>query len=347
MNNANLEKITRWFLPFDRWLDAVPWGRGHINDTYRVQFEAGGEVCIYLLQRVNHEVFHEPEALMENIRKVAAHLSSGIYPYQVASPVAAPDGTLLKRDEAGNYWRMFPFFDHTYVPEGHVDAATAHAAARAYGTFIRALTDFPADDLTETIPGFHDTDRRWEVYLLVSQADPVGRASTVRPEIAAMLEAKPIFDRISHLKKSGDLPVRVTHNDTKAGNILFEVNTDRVVSVIDWDTVMPGTVLSDFGDMVRTFTPNGYEDAPEETLGLRRNIYQALTDGFLEETAGFLTPAEKDNLLLGGQWMAAEQALRFFTDYLAGDVYYKVDNPDHNLMRTRNQIRLLQLLSEI
>lgn len=338
-----LEALLRRFLPTGRFLNAASCGNGNINDSYRVEVELENGIQSYFLQRLNHQVFRNPEALMENVRKVAGYLGAQSYPYRIAVPITALDGQLLQIDNAGNYWRLFPFFENTYAPEGLSDPDIAYEAARAYGAFARALRDFPAAELAETIPGFHDTDQRWAVFLTVLQENTALRADSVQAEIEAMFALKPVFDQISALKNSGALPLRVTHNDTKAGNVLFDTHSHKAVAVIDWDTIMPGTLLSDFGDMARTFVPNVYEDAPAEQLVLRSTVLDALQKGYLEETADFMQPAEKENLLLGAQWISGEQALRFLTDYLAGDVYYKLKYPEHNLVRVRNQLALAAL----
>lgn len=341
-----LESLSRHFFPFDRWLGATAIGSGNINDTYRIDFEKDGHRESWLLQRLNHLVFQSPEAVMRNTRQVCEHLAGQAYPYRVVAPVAAPDGRFLLTDEAGNYWRIFPFLDNTFTPEDLADADIAYEGARAYGAFARALRDFPATTLAETIPGFHDTDRRWEVFLKVLRDNPARRAAGTQAEIEAMFAAKPVFDNISNLKKSGALPLRVTHNDTKAGNVLFDSDTRKALAVIDLDTVMPGTILSDFGDMVRTFTPDRREDDPA-AVTLRREVLDALERGFLEQTGDFLTPVEKDNLLPGAAWIIGEQALRFLTDWLAGDTYYKIRFPEHNLVRTRNQLALFDELIKV
>jgi Ser/Thr protein kinase RdoA (MazF antagonist) len=338
--------LMQQFVHYDQLESVEMIGNGNINDTYQVNVLQDGERRSLLLQRLNHHVFRQPDEVMNNIRLVADYLSRQPYPYRVAAPVPALDGTLLQQDEAGNYWRVFPFFEHCYVPEGITDPAVAYEAARAYGAFARALRDFPADQLAETIPGFHNTDQRWTYFLEVLAQNPMGRVETTQAEIKAMYEAKPVFDQISELKKSGALPLRVTHNDTKAGNVLMDESTGKAVSVIDWDTVMPGVILSDFGDMVRTFTPSCYEDDPAETLELRSAVLEALQTGFLAETADFITETEQNHLLLGGLWIIGEQALRFLSDYIAGDVYYKIKHPEHNLLRARNQIALFQALSK-
>ena len=337
-----MQDIAQRFFNIDTWLGETPIGSGNINDTYRIDFEQDGMRHTYLLQRLNHVVFRQPEAVMQNICRVTAHLPQAGFAYASPAPIAALDGQFFQKI-GENYWRCFPFLQNTYAPEGQADAKVAYEAARAYGAFARALRDFPANELAETIPGFHDTDRRWEVFLQTLETDPVGRVAAAQAEIQAMFSAKPVFEKVSHLKKSGALPLRVTHNDTKAGNVLFDCQTHRAVAVIDLDTVMPGVILSDFGDMVRTFVPNKKEDDPTK-VAVRPEMLEALTAGFLEETAGFLQDAEKENLLLGGAWITGEQALRFLTDWLAGDVYYKIQYPEHNLVRSQNQLALFDAL---
>ncbi len=331
--------IARQFFYFDRFIGATTIGNGNINDTYRLDFEVTGQSKSVLFQRLNHLVFKQPELVMDNTVRICQYLERQHYPYQIALPLPALDGSFLQKDRMGNYWRAFSFLDNTFAPEGVSDPDIAYEAARAYGAFSRALQAFPANDLVETIPGFHDTDRRWDVFLNTLERDPVRRVAETQPEIEAMFSAKPVFNRISQLKKSGELPLRVSHNDTKAGNVLFDRLTRKAVAVIDLDTVMPGTILSDYGDMVRTFVPDSPEDALTKPV-LRGEMLDALTRGFLEETGDFLTKTESENLKLGAMWMAGEQALRFLTDWLAGDVYFKIASPEHNLLRTRNQLAL-------
>ncbi|MDO8369008.1 MAG: aminoglycoside phosphotransferase family protein [Saprospiraceae bacterium] len=337
--------IARLIFYFDRLLSATPFGSGNINDTYRLDFEIAGTQKTALLQRLNHLVFRQPELVMENTLRVCEHLSKQAYPYQIAMPLPALNGAFLQKDEVGNYWRAFSFIENSFAPEGTSDPQIAFEAARAYGAFARALRDFPAHTLAETIPGFHDTDCRWEVFLKILEEDPVRRAVKTKSEIALMFSAKPVFDKISSLKKSGQLPLRVAHNDTKAGNILFDLITRKALAVIDLDTVMPGTLLSDFGDMVRTFAPDCAEDSTQNPT-LRAEVLDALTRGFLEETEDFLTYTERGNLMLGAAWMAGEQALRFLTDWLAGDVYYKITSAEHNLLRARNQLSLFGTMND-
>jgi Phosphotransferase enzyme family len=356
-----LESIARQFFQIEHWHGAAPIGNGHINDTYRIDFQANGRRQTFVLQRLNHHVFRQPEAVMTNWQAVARHLATADFPLEIPVPVPTLGGQLLhfeteahpsspvplRKESFGHpsFWRVFPFFENTFSPETAATPALAFEAARAYGAFVRALADFPAGSLAEVIPGFHDTEQRWRVFEKTLAENPVNRLENARPEIAEMLAARPIFQKISHLKTSGALPLRVTHNDTKAGNVLLDRDSGRAVAVIDWDTVMPGTVLSDFGDMVRSFAPDRPENDPDTaSLALRHDVMAAMREGFLSETADFLTETERENLDLGGLWIVGEQALRFLTDYLAGDVYYKVTDPALNLTRARNQLALLRKL---
>ncbi|HND88065.1 MAG TPA: aminoglycoside phosphotransferase family protein, partial [Saprospiraceae bacterium] len=338
--------IAGFFFRHTRWLGASPLGDGHINDTYRIDFEENGSAHTFVLQRINTQVFRQPEQVMHNLCAIADHLATQPdYPLAVLSPVATLSHAPWLRLESGDCWRVFPYLADTYAPKTIDTPRQARLAASAYGAFARAMRHFPAQQLAETIPGFHDTDQRWAAFEKVLHKNPAARAAAARTEIAALQAAKPIFDRISQLKRGGDLPVRVTHNDTKAGNILLDSSTHEAVAVIDLDTVMPGTLLSDFGDMVRTFVPDRYEDDPQvDALCLRDDVLKALTEGFLSQTADFLTAAEREHLMLGARWIVGEQALRFLTDYLAGDVYYKISHPQHNLLRARNQLKVLEQL---
>jgi len=337
-------QIAQFFFAFDHFLGLKPIGTGNINDTYRLDFEAAGEQRVALIQRLNHLVFKQPEIVMHNMIQVCQYLEGQDYPYQIARPLPGLDGLFLQKDEAGNYWRAFSFIENSFAPEGTTDPHIAYEAARAYGAFARALRDFPAYTLGETIPGFHDTDRRWEAFLQVLAQDPVGRVAKSQSEIKAMFAAKPVFDKISLLKSSGELPLRIAHNDTKAGNVLFDSSSQKAMAVIDLDTVMPGTLLSDFGDMVRTFVPDCSEDSAQNP-SLRTEVLDALKRGFLEETDRFLTKTERENLMLGAAWMVGEQALRFLTDWLAGDVYYKIASPEHNLVRAQNQLAIFRTMN--
>lgn len=341
MNIELAQSLVTQFFPGAISTPPVPLGEGLINQTWQLETSNGR----WLLQKINTALFRNPEALMDNMAAIARHLvNDAEYPLRVAAPVSTSDGRLFYTDPDGDCWRIFPFFDNTFAPERLPTPEQAYEAAKAYAHFIKALRDFPAETLYEPLPGFHDTVARYAQFRTVLENDPVGRLASVGEEVEAVLAAEKYALEVHYLIHSGQLPVRVTHNDTKAGNVLLDTTTHRAVSVIDWDTVMPGTVLSDYGDMVRTFVSDRYEDDPADGLQIRPEVLDALDKGFLEVAGSFLTHTEIASLPLGARWIVTEQALRFLTDYIAGDVYYKVKDGEHNLRRARNQLALLKSL---
>ncbi len=336
----SLSSIAAQFCQFDRLLSAKPLGDGHINSTYLIDFEKNGKADCFVLQAINQEVFKIPRLVMDNLAKINNHLLlKADYPYEVIVPMRTLNNQAYFEHKEDGFWRALPYIKDSYAPENCSDAQIAYEAAKAYGGFTKALLDFPAATLSDTIPGFHDSDQRWEYFTKIMSNDPFGRVREIPSEISLMYKALPVFRQISALKQDGSLPLRVTHNDTKAGNVLFSTITHKALAVIDLDTVMPGTILSDFGDMVRTFCVVGKEDdlAPPQW---RAEVFQALSEGFLSQTNDFLSPAEREHLFLGGLWIIAEQALRFLTDYIAGDVYYKTQYENQNLARAQNQLAL-------
>jgi aminoglycoside phosphotransferase (APT) family kinase protein len=340
----NLQEILIQFVPGARLDTWQQLGKGMIHHTYLAHSGAQS----WVLQRLNTHVFHSPEQVMDSILRVQAHLKKSSYPYRPVEPLWTKARKTLCKTADGQVWRAFPYLQDTYTPEGSPDAGEAYEAAKAYGNFLSALRNFPAATLPETIPGFHHTMQRWEYYIKVQEQADSSRRRLAERSIARMEEFLPIFEAVHRMKTAGLLPLRITHNDTKAGNVLLDTRTRKAVAVIDLDTVMPGIILSDFGDMARTFAPNHPEDNPEiDRLTLRIEVLAALREGFLHATADWLTPAEKSQLLTGAVWISAEQALRFLTDYLTGDVYYQVQYPEHNLVRTNNQLKIAEKLREI
>lgn len=339
MKKDQLAAIAHQFVEFEEAdFHASPLGAGNINDTYRIDYQGVTTV----LQRLNHDVFKDPQAVQRNARLLADHLLATDFELKIPEPIPTLMGDLLARDEAGNFWRMMPFFENTFSPDHADSPEIAFEVARGIGHFLKKLADFPADKLTETIPGFHDTARRWLVFEEILQKNPVNRLQSAGREIDSLLSKKGIFENIDRLKMSGDLPTRATHNDPKAANVLLDISTKKAVAVIDLDTTMPGTIPSDFGDMLRSFGPTLFEDDPNfEKMELNLPVVEAMCRGFLSETDSFLTRAERENLFAGGQWIVFEQALRFLTDYLAGDVYYRTKYANHNLVRAQNQLALL------
>jgi Ser/Thr protein kinase RdoA (MazF antagonist) len=338
-----MESIIRQFFDFQELIGFAPYGTGHINDTYRVTIRIGESVKNYLLQRLNHNVFRQPEAVMQNIRLVAEHLSRQDYPLENLAPVPTLDGRFLHRDEAGNYWRIFPFFEETITFDKVETPEQAYEAAHAFGSFARALDSMDATKLQPTIPGFHKGEKRLAYFLDVLKRAIPERLTTAQAEVEEVLQHQLIFKKIASLK----LPLRVIHHDTKINNVLFDAATLKAVCVIDLDTVMPGIVLSDFGDMMRTSTsPADEDEADLSKVEMRKPFYEALLAGFLSEMGDLLTPVERDNLAEGGRWLTLMQVVRFLADYLEGDVYYKTHYPEHNLVRSRNQLALFRSMTE-
>lgn len=335
----NLQKIAAQFQPKPSGQMTIsPLGNGHINDTYLVENQG----VKFVLQRVNQHVFKDPDGIELNIRMIDQHLEKRDYPFKTLQLL--PNGHKFQHiDEAGDFWRAFQYFENTFSPEGPVSPEIAFEAALAVGIFLEKISDFPPDSLFHGINNFHYTPLRWLKFEEILEENPAGRAALAKPEIESLFAQKHLFEHIFELINSGKLPIRATHNDPKAGNVLLDISTKKAVAVIDWDTIMPGTIPSDFGDMIRSFAPNLAEDDPDfEKMSLNFPVLEAMCHGFLKGAGPFLTEIERENLFAGGQWIVFEQALRFLTDFLAGDVYYKTSYATHNLVRAQNQLALLR-----
>ncbi|MBK9015309.1 MAG: aminoglycoside phosphotransferase family protein [Saprospiraceae bacterium] len=334
-----MESIIHQFFDYQQLVSLTPFGTGHINDTYRLEIVEAGKPQIWLLQRLNHHVFQQPETVMQNIHLVAEHLATQPYPLQILAPRPTRSGQWLYCDESGSYWRVFPFFENTETYERVETPAQAFEAASAFGAFAKALNGLDVSHLRPTIPSFHDGEKRLADFLAMLQNAIPERLDEARAEVDAILHNQLIFKKIGDLK----LPSRAIHHDTKINNLLFDASTHRAACVIDLDTVMPGIVLSDFGDLVRTSVSLADEDEADlSKVEFRQPIYQALLEGFLSEMGELLTTVERNALPEAGPWLTLMQAVRFIGDYLAGDVYYKVKYPKHNLVRGRNQLALFE-----
>lgn len=338
--SATLASALTAFFGDNKIVACEPYGSGHIHQTFKVTVLQEEAEEVFILQRFNQVVFQQPNAVMTNLGFINQHLrQQPSYPLIVLEPVPDREGNLLYQDAAGEYWRVFPFIPNTFTLDRPERPEQARAAARAFGAFLRALQKFDATQLDVTIPDFHDSLQRMRhFWAIVKRADPQ-RIFAAKAEIELLTQHIKFFHHINALK----LPQRVVHNDTKINNVLFDAATQEAVCVIDLDTVMPGTILSDFGDMVRTFTPTISEE--ERGAGdINIPIFEALTAGFLEAIHKGLSPVEREHLVDGAQWMTLEQALRFLTDYLAGDVYYKTTYSEQNLFRARNQFQFFKVL---
>ncbi len=319
---------------------------GNINMTYRLDMGEDRTAPRYVLQRINTEAFKDPASLMENIGLVTEHIRRG-YEAEGVDPtrrvlqfVQTDNGTLLYTDESGA-WRAYRYVDDVTAYNAIESAEIFREAGRGFGDFQARLCDFPAERLSETIPGFHDTARRYAAFLAAVEADAAGRAGEIAEDIAFFRSRMGLTEAIvSRLGK--DLPLRVTHNDTKLNNVLIDNETGRALCIIDLDTVMPGSALYDYGDAVRYGACTAAEDEPDtERIGFDMALFRAFTEGFVSATAGNLTPAEIRALPLGIAVITCELAMRFLTDYLNGDTYFKTSYPTHNLVRARAQMKLL------
>jgi hypothetical protein len=327
---------------------AAPYGSGHINDSYRAIFRRNGSQSQYLLQRINHRIFKNPVTLMENIERVTAHLAARVAgdpdrDRRVLRLIPVREGGVLHVDPDGEYWRAYLFIDRATTYNSVESAEQAFQAARAFGEFQRMLADLPAPRLHHTIPDFHHTPKRFAALEQAIASDVAGRVALAQPEIGFALARKELANALVH----AGLPERVTHNDTKINNVLLDDATGEGTCVIDLDTVMPGLAAYDFGDMVRTATCRAPEDEQDlSKVSMEFPLFEALARGYLSTASGFLTPAEKESLAVAGKLITFEIGVRFLTDYLSGDTYFKVHRPGHNLDRTRAQFKLLESIEQ-
>ena len=320
---------------------------GNVNHTYRLVYDENGQPHEYVLQRINTYAFHEPERMMENIAGVTDHLrraliKNGEDPHRrVLEVIRTADGQPLYI-EGENVWRAYVFITDAFAYDT-TDAAAFREVGRGFGNFQKLLIDYPADQLFESIPNFHNTYKRFFQLMRAIDEDKAGRVREVKEEIEFFFEHRKMLCSIVELIENGALPLRVTHNDTKSNNVMLDKATGKAICVIDLDTVMPGSVLYDYGDAIRFGANTAAEDEPDiSKISLDLDKARAFTEGFMAETNGFLTEAELRRLLLGIKVLTGELAMRFLTDYLDGDLYFKIDYPEHNLVRTRAQIALLK-----
>jgi Ser/Thr protein kinase RdoA (MazF antagonist) len=326
----------------------TPHGSGHINDTYLVTCQGPGAPVRYILQHINRHVFHDPVAVMENVERVTAHLAMQAAgepdgARRVLRLVPARDGRDWHIDAHGETWRAYRFIEDARTYETATSTAQAFQAARAFGHFQQQLSSLPPPRLHETIPDFHNTPKRYAALEQAVAADAVGRAALAKPEI----EFARSRQAITGILLDAGLPERITHNDTKFNNVLLDNKTGEAVCVIDLDTVMPGLALYDFGDMVRTTTSPAAEDEQDlSKVRMQFPMFEALVRGYLESAGVFLTTAEKKYLAFSGKLITFEIGIRFLTDYLAGDTYFKVHRDGHNLDRCRAQFKLVESIEQ-
>lgn len=331
--------------PFDgKFVGAEPINEGLINTTLAAEFENGK----YIVQKINTNVFKNPDELMSNVFDVTAFLDSAIS-QSGADPqrgtlhfLKTKDGKPYYKDEKGDCWRSYKYIDNCYTLSGRCSGDEIFEAARAFGNFQAMLSTFHGAGLYETIKDFHHTPKRYDALEAAVSADPVGRVSSVSSELNFFKSRKNELGIVTQMLESGELPTRVTHNDTKINNVLFDNSTNKAICVIDLDTIMPGSLLYDFGDGVRTCAALANEDEPRsEKMGIDLDIYKEYVSGYLTGADKKLTAKEIELLPFSVKLMTLEVAIRFLTDYINGDTYFKTNYSDHNLVRTRAQIALI------
>lgn len=334
--------IARQFAFTGNIVDIAPHGNGHINHSYRVVCDTGVK---YLLQRINTDIFQRPEQLMANIIAVTAHVATkvaergGDVQREVLTLVPTRNGEHFHVDAQGQYWRAYNFVTDACSFDLADDANLLEESGRAFGAFQRDLADFPAGELAETIPNFHNTAARLQTFKDAISADSCGRAAQVEQEIAHFLRYAHIAELFTGATA---LPLRVTHNDTKLNNVMFDRNSRKAICVVDLDTVMPGLAVHDFGDAIRFGAATALEDEIDlSKMSCSPQLFHAYTQGFLAGVAGQLSEREISSLVDGAKQMTFECGIRFLTDYLQGDTYFRIARPAHNLDRARTQLALL------
>jgi hypothetical protein len=340
----DLGEIAAQFAVDGEFVHASLFGGGHINETYCATFNRAGTPVRCILQRINQNVFRNPTALMENIERVTQHLATQLADYpdryrRALTLIPNRAGSTFCADSTGACWRAYRFIEGARTYDAIESSQQAFEGARAFGRFIQMLADLPAPRLHDTIPGFHSTPGRFAALEDAVARSAAGRAAQAGPEIAFAFARKSITGALLN----AGLPERVTHNDTKINNVMLDDQTGEGLCVIDLDTVMPGFAAYDFGDLVRSATC----PAPEDECDLSKvtvhfELFEALARGFLSTTGDLLTRAEKESLVLGGKLITFTMGIRFLTDFLNGDTYYKVHRAGQNLDRCRAQFKLVE-----
>ena len=328
---------------------AVRYGSGHINDTFCVHTQPGEDPCRrFILQRISAAAFHHPDQVMANIVGVTSYLgkqiaaAGGDPERETMSVYATRDGKSFYTDAEGGAWRVYPFIEGTVCLQSAETPELFAASALAFGNFQRMLKDYPADTLYETIPRFHDTEDRLAKLKAAVTADPMGRVKEVGPELDFVTAREADCSVALQALREGKLPLRVTHNDTKLNNVLIDRASGKGICVIDLDTVMPGLSINDFGDSIRFGANHSAEDEQDlSKVNFDLSLYEVYTKAFLEGAGGALTSTELDYLPWGAKLMTLECGIRFLTDYLEGDHYFRTHRPGQNLDRCRTQFKLV------
>lgn len=351
--SRELNKIIGAFCMEGAMVECVPYGSGHINETYRLTYHHDGEEKRYILQKMNKHIFKKPEELMENIKGITGWLrkkileNGGDVNRETLNLIEARNGAVYHIDEDGEYWRAFLYIDGASSYDLVQNENDFYQSAVAFGHFQSLLADYPAEKLYETIENFHNTVDRFEKFKKAVEADPCGRADSVQEEIRFVLEREQLAHTLCDLQDEGKMPLRVTHNDTKLNNIMIDDATGKAICVLDLDTVMPGLSVNDFGDSIRFGASTAEEDEKDlSKVHFDLRLYEVYVKGFLEGCEGALTDIELEMLPMGAILMTFECGMRFLTDYIDGDHYFKVHREGHNLDRCRTQFKLVEEMEE-
>ena len=346
---ADIREVVEFFHLPGAFVSATPFGSGHINDTYRVTMLDQGTETRYIVQWINHHVFKNPAAVMANIERVTTHLhkklnSAGVR--DTSRRALTLMGTRTQShhavDGGGNTWRCFKAIEGVLSVNQIEHPQQAFEAARAFGEFQKLLSDLPSPRLLDTIPNFHHTRSRFDALRAAITADAAHRVARAQSEIEFVLAREAMVDVLLDAQARGEIPERVTHNDTKLNNVLLDDTTGEGICVIDLDTVMPGLTLYDFGDLCRTATCPTAEDETDLTqVEMLPEMFAALVRGYLSTAGEFLCQAEREQLVFSARLITFEIGIRFLTDFLQGDVYFKTHRPGHNLDRARVQFKMV------
>lgn len=349
-----LHEVSKQFQIYGEILHVEACKIGHINETYTATYAQGGVWVRYIHQKINHRVFSAPAEVMENLMRVTSHIRSRLeadsvrdLTRRVLIVVPTRDGKSYFENAEGDFWRTFVFVEGAQSFEAVESDRQAYEAGVAFGAFQNYLSDLPNGRLHETIPQFHHSRHRFDSLMRAVEQDHVNRSSNAKSEIEFCARHETMVDPILEALSSGEIPERVTHNDTKFNNVMMDLRTGKSMCVVDLDTVMHGSVLYDFGDMIRTTTSPTMEDELDlSRVSMRMHTFKELAKGYLSATSSFLTTKEKSLLAFSGKLIAFTIGMRFLTDYLEGDHYFRVHRPGHNLDRARTQFKLVQSIIE-
>ena len=351
---AQLQEISKKFQIYGEILHAETCKIGHINETYSATYDQGGLKVRYIHQKINQSVFKDTVRLMNNVSRVTSHIRHKLEELEAKditrrclTIVPTRNGESFYRSGSGECWRTFVFVEGVQTFESVQSPQQAFEAGKAFGAFQSLLVDLPGERLMETIPDFHNTRKRFKALQQAVSVDHINRAESARAEIDFALKHEKIVDVILQAMKKKKIPERITHNDTKFNNVMLDEATGEAMCVVDLDTVMPGCALYDFGDMVRTTTSPTLEDERDlSKVRMQMPMFKKLAEGYLSTAGGFLTKAEKSYIAFAGKLITFTIGLRFLTDYIAGDNYFRIHRPGHNLDRCRTQFKLVESIEK-